>query len=412
MFSPFPSSQDITDDDFTSFMLFQTSDDEGAGNQTTTPSQPVDDPISFDVNPFQVGNPSTHVPQHLQDHTQSQIQTYDMNDFSQNTMPQHLQASQYDLPGFSNPFEPHLAMAGYGQPQRGGQMATNSNVLEGGAQTRYGYGGGFTSGYENFERMGFPPQTVEEQALASHQQPNALGNFPVPQAPQEAAAPIAAKEATKAAKGKRRKQSAKKAGTPKRSKSATSLKNSSSAKSMKNVASVHTRSVQFGSANDIMAHVVEKKRKAALSSMNVVTSESDTGLTTNDDEGRADVLLIGGIEGGEDEAEKKAQASRDRNREHARNTRLRKKIYLENLKKSVESLNQEKEEFRKASIEAVAAKEKAKLTQTHVLAHALSLWTGGSTDSNEWANWVAEVRMEEERRAASSEQRAASFIAR
>ena len=43
-------------------------------------------------------------------------------------------------------------------------------------------------------------------------------------------------------------------------------------------------------------------------------------------------------EGGEDD-QARTRANRDRNREHARNTRLRKKAYVENLKRTVQELS-------------------------------------------------------------------------
>ncbi|CAM9825931.1 unnamed protein product [Choristocarpus tenellus] len=75
-------------------------------------------------------------------------------------------------------------------------------------------------------------------------------------------------------------------------------------------------------------------------------------------------------------AEDKAQASRDRNREHARNTRLRKKQYLEHLHRQVEKLTSEKNRLEreqelatKKREEEVAARERVLLTMFYLRAN-------------------------------------------
>ncbi|CAM9876989.1 unnamed protein product [Chrysoparadoxa australica] len=83
-------------------------------------------------------------------------------------------------------------------------------------------------------------------------------------------------------------------------------------------------------------------------------------------------------------AHEKAQANRDRNREHARNTRMRKKAYLEGLKKTVEELIAEKQQ-RDLSSRAVASnRNEQENIRKQVLSTFFNLRANGNLSRSAW----------------------------
>lgn len=89
-------------------------------------------------------------------------------------------------------------------------------------------------------------------------------------------------------------------------------------------------------------------------------------------------------------AEEKAKQSRDRNREHARNTRLRKKAYVSKLTQLVEDLTKEKEAFQHER-EAEKLKQEQQTNEwRRLLSQFLDLRVRGELDRTKWAAVVDE----------------------
>lgn len=83
--------------------------------------------------------------------------------------------------------------------------------------------------------------------------------------------------------------------------------------------------------------------------------------------------------------EEKAKQNRDRNREHARSTRLRKKAYVQKLKELVECLHAERtEEVRQRRVAVQHLAEKQNVRRS-VVRNFLRFHTSYETDSRKWA---------------------------
>ena len=84
-------------------------------------------------------------------------------------------------------------------------------------------------------------------------------------------------------------------------------------------------------------------------------------------------------------AEERAQQNRDRNREHARSTRLRKKAYVQKLKELVEGLHAERTEEvrqRRVAIQHLAEMQNVRRS---VVRNFLSFLSSYETDERKWA---------------------------
>lgn len=88
----------------------------------------------------------------------------------------------------------------------------------------------------------------------------------------------------------------------------------------------------------------------------------------------------------------KAQANRDRNREHARNTRLRKKAYLEKLKSTVDELCRERDTLVSERAAAANLLLEVQSTRQEVLLSFFALRSGNEKKRKLWASIFDECR--------------------
>jgi PAS domain S-box-containing protein len=102
----------------------------------------------------------------------------------------------------------------------------------------------------------------------------------------------------------------------------------------------------------------------------------------NDDDPDADLDHLSPTE--------KLKASRDRNREHARNTRLRKKAYLEKLKLTVDELCRERDTLVSERTGAASLLVEMHNTRTEVLMSLFALRTSNERRRNLWASILDE----------------------
>ncbi|KAG5187793.1 hypothetical protein JKP88DRAFT_353597 [Tribonema minus] len=110
-------------------------------------------------------------------------------------------------------------------------------------------------------------------------------------------------------------------------------------------------------------------------------------LSEDDDDDDADAHLDGCSGGGGAKrrrlsaltADERAQASRDRNREHARNTRLRKKAYVEELKKTVEELERHRDWAAREAVISAQRRAEADALRLRVVEAFLELRGGGGS---------------------------------
>ncbi|GMH75960.1 hypothetical protein TL16_g06923 [Triparma laevis f. inornata] len=134
---------------------------------------------------------------------------------------------------------------------------------------------------------------------------------------------------------------------------------------------------------------------AALTSTNWVTAcqaANSNGNVVKDAVARSTGKIPGGDEGGESKrrrmnlsAEDRAKQNRDRNREHARNTRLRKKAYVEELKRTLtEMVNQREAEYKNEIINKQRT-EKAKEIRLQVLTAFMNFRGSNNQDPNAYA---------------------------
>jgi len=122
----------------------------------------------------------------------------------------------------------------------------------------------------------------------------------------------------------------------------------------------------------------------------VVSSNSSTASITSEDQIMCDIS-----DPPEDQkttkapsrsltTEEKAQACRDRNRQHARNTRLRKKAYVEELKQSLNNLVEERDREEVARKELDSKKEEQRQARKKVLQDFLRLRGENQRDRSQW----------------------------
>lgn len=90
-------------------------------------------------------------------------------------------------------------------------------------------------------------------------------------------------------------------------------------------------------------------------------------------------------------AAEKAKANRDRNREHARNTRLRKKVYLEKLKKTVDELCRERDTLVSERAGAANLLVEMHNTRTEVLVSFFVLRTNNEKRRELWSSILDEA---------------------
>ena len=89
-------------------------------------------------------------------------------------------------------------------------------------------------------------------------------------------------------------------------------------------------------------------------------------------------------------AAEKAQLHRDRNREHARSTRLRKKAYVNKLKELVDTLRTERSEESKRRRVAVQHLAEVQRVRRAVVNTFLKFHTANESDPRKWATIVEE----------------------
>lgn len=88
---------------------------------------------------------------------------------------------------------------------------------------------------------------------------------------------------------------------------------------------------------------------------------------------------------GDVSAEDRAQQNRDRNREHARSTRLRKKAYVQKLKELVEGLHAERTEEARQRRVAIQHLAEMQNVRRIVVRNFLSFLSNYETDERKWA---------------------------
>lgn len=89
--------------------------------------------------------------------------------------------------------------------------------------------------------------------------------------------------------------------------------------------------------------------------------------------------------------EEKAKANRDRNREHARNTRLRKKAYLEKLKKTVDELCRERDSLVNERAGAASVLVEVNNKRKEAVVNFFAIRTSADRRRELWANIVDET---------------------
>jgi hypothetical protein len=89
-------------------------------------------------------------------------------------------------------------------------------------------------------------------------------------------------------------------------------------------------------------------------------------------------------------ADEKAKANRDRNREHARNTRLRKKAYVEQLKQTVQELSAEREAVERDRRIVETRTMEQTVVRRQVLQTMFYYRAIGQTDRDKWATLLDE----------------------
>lgn len=91
-------------------------------------------------------------------------------------------------------------------------------------------------------------------------------------------------------------------------------------------------------------------------------------------------------------AQEKAQACRDRNRQHARNTRLRKKAYVEELKRSLMDLVEQRDRDMAAEQEEKTKKQERRVSRKRALEEFLRLRGQNERDEAKWAQLVKDSK--------------------
>jgi len=129
------------------------------------------------------------------------------------------------------------------------------------------------------------------------------------------------------------------------------------------------------SASDTDCDGPNSKKRSSSSSVNDATSLLD-------DDSKLDSANLS--------SDDKAQANRDRNREHARNTRLRKKAYLEKLKTTVEELCRERDTLVSERTGAASLLVEMHNTRTEVLMSFFALRSSNEKRRKLWSSILDE----------------------
>ncbi|KAG5191468.1 hypothetical protein JKP88DRAFT_204837 [Tribonema minus] len=117
-------------------------------------------------------------------------------------------------------------------------------------------------------------------------------------------------------------------------------------------------------------------RKGAKAGKHAATSDDGSGAPT--------------ARRGQMSMDEKAEASRDRNRKHARNTRLRKKAYIEELERTVQQLTAERDAAAAAKAAEGARAAQLQSVRFSVLQMALFYRAAGNTCRADWATALEE----------------------
>lgn len=153
-----------------------------------------------------------------------------------------------------------------------------------------------------------------------------------------------------------------------------------------------------GSAGRVLLSAKEQLAAAAAAADAIVLAESvkggaDGASTASGAEGGPAPAKRGRRPGGGGHpltAEEKAQLHRDRNREHARSTRLRKKAYVNKLKELVDTLRTERSEAAKRRRVAVQHLAEVQRVRRAVVNTFLKYHTAYESDRRKWATIVEE----------------------
>lgn len=143
------------------------------------------------------------------------------------------------------------------------------------------------------------------------------------------------------------------------------------------------------------------KAPAAPASPAVVSSNSSAASISSDDQNMEDTAVTSGTSTTNSSkpartrlltSEEKAQACRNRNRQHARNTRLRKKAYVDELKASLTKMVEERDRAEEARKEAESKKEQQRLARKEILQEFLKCRGENQRDSSKWDGLVQDSK--------------------
>ena len=159
------------------------------------------------------------------------------------------------------------------------------------------------------------------------------------------------------------------------------------------VAPVQPPSVRQAVSNLAPAPKKQRTTPAPKTTRTRTTKKSVIGtVSASDTDGEAAAIAsdLSAMEGMT--PKEKAQANRDRNREHARNTRLRKKAYLEKLKTTVDELCRERDTLVSERAAAANLLLEVQTTRQEVILSFFALRTGNEKRRKLWASVLDESR--------------------
>lgn len=126
-----------------------------------------------------------------------------------------------------------------------------------------------------------------------------------------------------------------------------------------------------------------------ITSINIINNNKNTGEIPKTVGGKR-ATTKRGASNADLTPEEKKKLNRDRNRQHARSTRLRKKAYIEKLKQLVDGLHAERsEQDRKRRVEVQHLAEMHKVRRT-VIKNFLRFHSGNITDAKKWSTLLEE----------------------
>jgi len=126
-----------------------------------------------------------------------------------------------------------------------------------------------------------------------------------------------------------------------------------------------------------------------ITSSNIINNNNNTGEIPKTVGGKR-ATTKRGASNADLTPEEKKKLNRDRNRQHARSTRLRKKAYIEKLKQLVDGLHAERsEQDRKRRVEVQHLAEMHKVRRT-VIKNFLRFHSGNITDAKKWSTLLEE----------------------